>query len=989
MPSASSSPPAAERRSGRRPAPRPLLFAALLSWAAGACSIAGPADPPWPLAPGWTAVRDLGPAEEHHWVVAAASGEYVAVEVEQRGLDVAVRLIDAGGGSLAWMDSPNGPYGPEIVSWIAQRAGSWRIEVASLVSETSTGQYAIRVGERRPAASADAPRVAAERAFAQAAQRSRLADRTTSLAAVADFERAAALFHQAGDPPREALALVASGDLLQVLGEPPGALSAYRRALDLLAAERDSASAYLQALAWRKAARVQTLLGEARAARELLERAATVLGDDYPLQQAEVRRQQAWVSLQLGDLQAALDAAASAYELAHGRNLANEARALTTLGFLAWQLGDIRQARERLEQALPLAREIAGPHPLTEGLVLHDLAWTYWLAGERDRATTASREALAVQRARGDRAGAAFSLATQADFEREAGRPAGAAALAGEALALARAAGSAGAELHALLALGRTRAMLGETGDAEQLCRQALAVSRRAGHREGAAAAATAIARLARDRGDLEGARALVAEALVGLETARGSLHAEESRIYYLASRREVYDLEVDLLMRLHAAQPGAGHHSEAFLASERSKARVLLDVLTRAGVEADSTAPGALALLSVERVQKHLLDEGTVLLEYALGSERSYLWRLTRTSLTSYELPPGPAIEAAVRVFLDLLSSPDRHLTARQRELAAGRLTAMLLAPALDGLPNSRLAIVPEGALCFLPWAALHGANLSSGESEAVPPALLATHEIVVLPSAATLAALRTRGKPRAAAGLAVLADPVFGPEDERLAPAARSRAATLLAEGPATEVGDEAGLPRLSRLPFSGAEAAAILASVAAGPTLAATGFDADRSTARRALEQFRVVHFATHALIDPRRPERSGIVFSLLDPAGEARDGFLDLRDLHALEPGADLVMLSACRTALGQEARGEGLLGLTRALLRGGVGRVGASLWEVEDEATAALMASFYRGLLTRGLPASAALREAQLAVRNEPRWREPYFWAGFVLYGDWR
>lgn len=127
----------------------------------------------------------------------------------------------------------------------------------------------------------------------------------------------------------------------------------------------------------------------------------------------------------------------------------------------------------------------------------------------------------------------------------------------------------------------------------------------------------------------------------------------------------------------------------------------------------------------------------------------------------------------------------------------------------------------------------------------------------------------------------------------------------------------------------------------------------------------------------------------MLSLVDEQGRERDGFVRLGDLYGLDLAADLVVLSACRSALGEEIHGEGLVGLTRGFMAAGATRVVASLWDVADEATAELMSRFYRGLLRDGLSPAAALRRAQLELARERRWDSPAFWAGFVLQGDWR
>jgi len=153
--------------------------------------------------------------------------------------------------------------------------------------------------------------------------------------------------------------------------------------------------------------------------------------------------------------------------------------------------------------------------------------------------------------------------------------------------------------------------------------------------------------------------------------------------------------------------------------------------------------------------------------------------------------------------------------------------------------------------------------------------------------------------------------------------------------------------------------------------------------------ALGNYRIVHIATHGLINSLHPELSGLVLSLVDQRGHAQNGFVQSYELYKLRLRADLVVLSACQTALGEQIRGEGLISLTRPFMYAGVPRVIASLWQVPDRATAELMTVFYRGVLRDQLSPAAALRKAQLKLRKTPRCSHPYFWAGFTLQGDWR
>jgi CHAT domain-containing protein len=304
-----------------------------------------------------------------------------------------------------------------------------------------------------------------------------------------------------------------------------------------------------------------------------------------------------------------------------------------------------------------------------------------------------------------------------------------------------------------------------------------------------------------------------------------------------------------------------------------------------------------------------------------------------------------------------------------------AQRLSATLLGPVAARLAGKRILLVPDGALHYLPFAALP----IPGREQPTP--LVVEHEIVNLPSASVLAALRreVRERPPAAGSVAVLADPVFERDDPRMplpvADGHGASAATAQAE-------------RFPRLLATRAESAAVLASAPVGSTLRAIGFDASRATAISAeLARYRILHFATHSVFDDNDPGSSGIVLALFDEKGRPQDGLLRLQDLYGLNLPVEMVVLSACDTALGKELKGEGLVGVVRGFMYAGSKRVVASAWRVDDEATGELMALFYRAMLKEGRSPAAALREAQLALYRTHRWRAPFYWAAFVLQGE--
>lgn len=411
---------------------------------------------------------------------------------------------------------------------------------------------------------------------------------------------------------------------------------------------------------------------------------------------------------------------------------------------------------------------------------------------------------------------------------------------------------------------------------------------------------------------------------------------------------------------------------------------------------------------LGVGEIQKGLLDEDTLLLEYALGDERSYLWLVTPAAISSYELPGRRVLEDAARGVYELLAArqPAEGETAQQHQARvadadarywplASALSRMLLGPVSGQLGTKRLLIVGDGALRRIPFEALPVASAEPPAHGGAAPPLLLGNEVITLPSVSTLAALRGRAAPPAGASEAVVvfADPVFESDDPRVQGTAVRQVEGGQGAGTALaslrgfeEVGGRGHIPRLAS---TLREARAIMAVVPPGRGVLAAGLDADRETAAGGLVGgASVVHFATHGYFDGEHPALSGVLLSLVDERGGRREGVLRLQDIYNLDLSADLVVLSACQTALGKDVSGEGIIGLARGFMYAGADGVVASLWKVDDEATAELMKRFYDGLLREGLPPAAALRAAKVAMWEQERWRAPYYWAAFVLQGEY-
>lgn len=398
---------------------------------------------------------------------------------------------------------------------------------------------------------------------------------------------------------------------------------------------------------------------------------------------------------------------------------------------------------------------------------------------------------------------------------------------------------------------------------------------------------------------------------------------------------------------------------------------------------------------LSANQVRE-LLDGDTLLLEYALGEKHSYVWAITQTSIASYELPKMAEIDVLARRLYKLLSLPNGPgaATAERRKRlqgAAAALSNVILGPLALQLGNKRLLIVSDGALQYIPFSVLPDPRKNTQP-------LMVDHEVVYTPSASVLDLLR-RGAPadtHSTGTVAVLADPVFTPLDPRVRGEHSVHQQNIsmqtrpLPGRRLARLARDFGWHDLPRLPFSREEANAISAVTSPQQRLIALGFDASRGMATGPQPgKYRVVHFATHALLDEKNPEDSGLVLSMVNRAGKPQDGFLDLEDIYNLNLPVDLVVLSACKTGLGREIKGEGLIGLTRGFMHAGAKRVLASLWSVDDAATAQLMKRFYKAMLKDGLEPSAALRRAQLQMWKQATWNDPYNWGAFVLQGEWK
>ena len=393
---------------------------------------------------------------------------------------------------------------------------------------------------------------------------------------------------------------------------------------------------------------------------------------------------------------------------------------------------------------------------------------------------------------------------------------------------------------------------------------------------------------------------------------------------------------------------------------------------------------------------QRDVLDENSVLLEFSFGKDESYLWLVGKNELNSYVLPPREQIETRIEKLRQLIASremkPGEAVEDYQKRVAEAEgdyqtesveLSRELFGQIADKISGKRLIIVPDGKLHYFPAAALPLPNSLDNQP------ILLTNEIVYEPSAQTLLLLeKSRRQSIATKNLLVFSDPVFTNDDARFAP-----------ENKPVETADAAAadkfrfvesLDLLTRLKASKDESDSITDIVGASESDVYSGFAANREQLLNVkVEDYKILHFATHGLANEQRPELSGIILSRFDEKGRKLDESFRIHDIYGMNLNADLVVLSACETGLGKEVKGEGLMSLNNAFLQTGAKSVMASLWKVEDGATLALMENFYQKMAEDKFTPSQALRQAQIKLRQNQQYQSPFYWAAFTVQGDFR
>ena len=727
----------------------------------------------------------------------------------------------------------------------------------------------------------------------------------------------------------------------------------------------------------------------------------------------------------------------------------SEADQLSSISNIYTVLGDYTKALEYVENAVKITREqkdtrSEGRHLLLLGSILEHL-------GETARATEAYEQASELARGMGDKVTEATSLSASGKVYASRGNLPEASRRTETALRIAEEVGAAGVQAHVLDDLGRLRLRTGDGSGAEDAFKRSLTIAEAAGIPERVWRAHAGLATVYEGRRSTEEALLHYRSAIETIESVRGRLAIPDDRAGFLQDKVEVYRGVVALLVSAHESGSSRAALGEAFQYAERARARSFLDMLAEAKVRVEqgltkelvarrAELEGQIAQIQSALIREHssrspdkkkvealeaslkktdenyralereirrehpryaelhypetiglddiqkLMGEKSLFLEYIVGQDASFLFVIARSEVQVARLPGAPILDERVRELRRALSQPGRAPFSSY--LASARdLYRDLIRPAEALLEGKKdLFVVPDGSLHYLPFEVLlQGSSLQEARSSPGSlPYLVRDFTVSYAPSASVLATLLDQGAPREPREKTFVAfgDPAYGGSVSQSGTDAEFATRAFEGDAPWT----------LEKLTHSGEEVRRISQLFGPEDSTLFLGEDASEENVKSEgrLSRYRWIHFATHGLLNEKRPQFSGLVMSLSkDGNGKAtstEDGLLQVYEVFNLKLEADLVVLSACETGLGKYVNGEGLVGLTRAFIYAGTPAVVASLWKVSDASTADFMVRFYKHLQGGRFTRAEALRQAQLEFIGKTPFAHPYYWAPFVLNG---
>jgi tetratricopeptide (TPR) repeat protein len=815
--------------------------------------------------------------------------QHARMLIDTRVGEITVAIVDPLRTEVIEVESPSTIQFPTRVSLVSERSGTYHVQIRPAPRHRAGAIFEIQLTDLRVATSSDVAQVNAQRLFIEAESFRKRATPEALDRAIELYDQSAMIWRTIGERAGEADGQAGSGAVYDLKSAYANALEHYNRVLLLRQATNDnrgladvltniggvywSLGESEKALGYydRALAALQTLEDNRLMARTLhnIALAHNSLGQNQkavvyyeralPLRRAVGNRRGEAITLSnmglvynlLGEKQLALNYLSQALPIRQAiGDSRGEAYTLTNIGFVYYSLGEYDRALGYYLRALPLNR--TSDDRRGEASTLHSMGAAYDSLGEPAKALDHYRQALSLRRAIVDRRGQANTLTNIGFVHYSLGEYDEALEQYGQALTLTRLVGDRAAEAYTLTHLGLVHYARGEYGPALEGYAKALNLRRAVHDRRGEAVTLFGIANVHRKSGNLHESLAHIEAAVRIVDSLRTNVAGQELRASYFGTMRQQFEFYVDLLMQLHQLNPEGGYDAKAFEASERARARTLIDILTETGTQIREGASAPLIqrerslrelldaksarqsqlmsttasqehlsvlskeiedlsdqlreveakirastpkysalmqppLLGVREIQQQVLDTDTVLLEYALGESRSFLWAVGSKSISAFELPSRATIESAARRLYDLVKGRDLRLAGesqlqrkrrleeedRQYAKVIGVLSEMLVGPVASIIEGKRLAIVSDGALEYVPFAALpEPQGRAATEEDAPAPPLVVGHGMVRLPSASVLAVLRRDAALRTPAPktVAVLADPVFDPDDARV---------------------------------------------------------------------------------------------------------------------------------------------------------------------------------------------------------------------------
>jgi CHAT domain-containing protein len=990
----------------------------------------------------------LSKGEMHRYPLRLTSGQYVQVEAKALSGDITLELIDPDGGKLMKLKALKGIPEGKAVATVAEISASHFVKIAALDPQQDGVEYQVRVSELRPAEVADRARCQGDHLFAAGEEIYERRTKEGFLEAIAKYQAALPHYERAEDWFGAANAIETMGEAYYRLADYREASSAFERSLPMVRKAKQTAKTlsleakitnnigviastqynnqkalyyYLQAIdLYRRLNNriaeafcllnigvIYTATGQPEEAILWYERALAINRElNIKLLEAGTLNSRGVARFFQGQYQQAIEDQKASLEL--WRKLNNSGKQGWTLANLAANNIALQQPQAALEllgDGLPLIRK--GGDKRDEAYAVHCLGDAQRLLGQSDKAIEYYQQALDLRQGLDEKILDAFSITKIAKIETLRENYDEALVQSNRALALVEQVRQQYS--NPLLGASYSSSTHHYYADHIALLLKLHARQPRAGYDVQAF-----------QTSERAHARALLESLSEIGQNLRSDMPAA------LTERESALQKAIE---RIISERAKIG--KTATSGTRSAKLQELENELRQVMTEADelqgqmrASHPRYTALLRPQpltpaEIQRQLLSPDSLLLEYFVAQDRLYLFALTAEGeqpLHVVEIPDKAAVEQAAGFFqrrkFESAGELKNRFTYNNPEFAktVQFLSDKLLAPVTPLLHKRKIWIVSDGNLQRIPFAVLPDPHSTStvkvrnpGRGVRRPSSIkpfIVDHEIAVLPSASTVAWLRKAiaARPPAPGGIAVIADPVFSADDERLdngAPQTGQVPTTIaqkLRGSPDLEqvlrdLGGMAGTGILNRLPASRIEAESI-ARLAPEKSLIALDFDANRELVMSGkLREFRYLHFATHAYVDDVFPGLSWLALSQVDRKGEEQPGYLRLNDIYQLQLNADLVVLGACRTGLGKQLQGEGMIGLTRGFIYAGVPRVLVSLWDVPDRETAQLMQSFYRNLLKQKLPVAEALQKAQVDLWKRSVHNAPFFWAAFTLQGD--